>query len=109
MALGKELEKVLLSQQHLLQVLVVVQTQVPEMELKQEQELQVWQVQEVILVKCVLADCSYSSSRSRIAVCVPVPKIQKQMVFAQSRNTRQAVIQSYLFQRFAVQAIWLDL
>ena len=107
MALGKELEKVLLSQQHLLQVLVVVQTQVPEMRLKQE--LQVWQVQEVILVKCVLADCSYSSSRSRIAVCVPVPKIQKQMVFAQSRNTRQAVIQSYLFQRFAVQAIWLDL
>ena len=73
MALGKELEKVLLSQQHLLQVLVVVQTQVPEMELKQEQELQVWQVQEVILVKCVLADCSYSSSRSRIVVCVPVP------------------------------------
>lgn len=40
MALGKELEKVLLSQQHLLQVLVVVQTQVPEMRLKQE--LQVW-------------------------------------------------------------------
>lgn len=84
MALEKELEKVLLSQQHLLQVLVVVQTQVPEMELKQEQELQVWQVQEVILVKCVLADCSYSSSRSRIVVCVPVPNIQKQMIFAQS-------------------------
>lgn len=40
MALEKELEKVLLSQQHLLQVLVVVQTQVPEMRLKQE--LQVW-------------------------------------------------------------------
>lgn len=48
----------------------------PAQVLEVEQKLRVvmLQVREEVAVKCVSDDCSYSSSRSKIVACVPIPK-----------------------------------
>lgn len=44
--------------------------------MEQEQEVQQW-AQEAVLVKYVSTDCSYNSSKSKIAACAPVPEKSK--------------------------------
>lgn len=50
--------------------------QVAGMEQEQEQGVQQW-AQEAVLVKYVSTDYSYNSSKSKIAACAPVPEKSK--------------------------------